>query len=40
MGKQYSALALDFGDGKNFYVIDERLFLELLEHLRESENEQ
>ena len=35
MGKRYSALALDFGDGENYYVINQRLFLELLEHLRE-----
>ncbi len=35
MGKRYSALAIDFGDGENHYLIDEHLFLELLEHLRE-----
>lgn len=35
MGKRYSALAIDFGDGEQHYIIDQRLFLELLEHLRE-----
>lgn len=35
MGKRYSALAIDFGDGEQHYLIDEHLFLELLEHLRE-----
>lgn len=38
MGKQYSALVIDFGDGEQHYLINERLFLTLLEHLRESEN--
>ena len=35
MGKRYSALVVDWGDGENHYLIDEHLFLELLEHLRE-----
>lgn len=35
MGKRYSAIVLDWGDGENHYLIDERLFLGLLEHLRE-----
>ena len=35
MGKRYSALVLDFGDHENHYLIDEHLFLELLEKLRE-----
>lgn len=39
MGKRYSALAIDFGDGEQHYLIDQRLFLELLEHLREVNNE-
>jgi len=34
MGKYYSALAFDFGDGVNQYVIDERLFKILVEHLK------
>ena len=40
MGKQYSALVLDFGDGEQHYVINEKLFLELLNHLRESEEQE
>lgn len=40
MGKRYSAIVLDWGDGENHYLIDQRLFLELLEHLREVNNEQ
>lgn len=39
MGKRYSALALDFGDGENYFLINQRLFLELLEHLREVNND-
>jgi hypothetical protein len=35
MGKRYSALAIDFGDGENHYLISEKLFLELLNYLRE-----
>lgn len=38
MGKQYSALAIQFGpDEENYYLISESLFLELLNHLRECE---
>ena len=33
MGKDYSALVFSFGDGENWYVIDERLFKRLLEAL-------
>lgn len=33
MGKAYSALAFDFGDGNNYYVIDERTFLAMKEAL-------
>lgn len=32
-GKQNSALAIDFGDGKNYYVITEKLFTELIIYL-------
>ena len=32
-GKQNSALAIDFGDGKNYYLISENLFKELVYHL-------
>ena len=39
MGKRYSAIVLDWGDGEQHYLIDQRLFLELLEHLREVNNE-
>jgi len=33
MGKQYSALAFDFGSGTNYYVVTERMFKEWLEGL-------
>lgn len=34
MGKPYSAIAFNFGpDEENHYIIDEYLFLELLQHL-------
>ena len=40
MGKSYSALAFNFGpDSENYYVIDEKLFKELIEYL-EKENEE
>lgn len=32
-GKVNSALAIDFGDGKNYYVITEKLFTELITYL-------
>jgi len=36
MGKSYSALAFDFGDnGKRYYVIEEKLFKQLLDYLEE-----
>lgn len=35
MGKKYTALAFNFGpDEPNYYIIDEYLFQDLLEHLR------
>jgi hypothetical protein len=35
MGKPYSAIVFNFGpDQENHYIIDEYLFLELLEHLK------
>ena len=37
MGKDYNALAFDYGDGKNWYVIDEKTFLHMQE-LFEQEN--
>ena len=39
MGKRYSAIVLDFGDGENHYLIDQHLFLELLDYLREVNND-
>lgn len=38
MDKQHNALTFDFGDGEQFYIIDERTFKKLLE-LLEVENE-
>ena len=31
MGKAYSALVFDFGDGHNYYVLDEKTFLKMKE---------
>lgn len=33
MGKEYSALVFDFGDGNNYYVLDEKTFLQMKEAL-------
>lgn len=34
-GNPYSAIAFNFGpDGENYYIIDEYLFLELVDHLK------
>ena len=38
MGKDYSALAFNFGDDVNYYIISEKLFIKLINLLRE-ENE-
>ena len=38
MGKHHSALAIDFGDGENHYLISQKDFLYLLEKLREEED--
>ena len=35
MGKDYSALAFNFGDDENYYIISEKLFIKLLTLLRE-----
>lgn len=35
MGKHYSAVAIDFGDGEQFYVINQRMFDRLLRALAE-----
>lgn len=37
MNKDYSALAFDFGDSKRYYIINEKLFIKLLELLKEEE---
>lgn len=37
MQRPYSALAFDFGDGQNYYIIDEDLFLRLLNYIKECE---
>lgn len=37
MGKRHSALAIDFGDNENHYLINEQDFLALLEYLRKCE---
>ena len=40
MGKSYSALAFNFGpDSENYYVIDEKLFKELIEYLDKENKE-
>lgn len=39
MNKDYSALAFDYGDGRQFYIIDETLFRTLVSLLKEEENE-
>lgn len=33
MGKSYSAVVIDFGQNEQFYIIDEKMFKKLLEHL-------
>ena len=33
MGKDYNALAFDYGDGKQFYIIDEKTFRQIVEVL-------
>lgn len=37
MGKKYSAVALDFGDGEQYYIINQKLFNILFNHLKEEE---
>lgn len=40
MGKPYSAIAFNFGpDEKNYYIIDDELFEELVTYLNEKETE-
>lgn len=38
MGKDYSALVIDFGDGKQFYLIDEKTFLRMKKLLEEDDD--
>lgn len=38
MGKYYSAVVFDFGDGEQHYIINERLFKTLLKHLEDDKN--
>lgn len=35
MGKSYSAVAIDFGDGNNHYIISEKLFKKLLRYMED-----
>lgn len=37
MGKDYSALAFNFGDDVNYYIISEKLFVKLLNLLKEEQ---
>lgn len=40
IGKDYNALCFNFGpNSKNYYVIDEKLFKQLNDYLKEAENE-
>ena len=39
MHKDYSAVVFDFGDGEDFYVIDQHLFQKLQNYLREDNND-
>lgn len=39
MNKEYAALAFDYGDGVQYYIIDEPLFLELVRLLKEENYE-
>lgn len=38
MGKPYSAIAIDFGSGENYYIISEKLFKKLIDFIREEEH--
>ena len=39
MGKDYSAVVIDFGDGKQYYLLDEKTFLRMKNYLEEAEND-
>lgn len=36
MGKDYNALAFDFGDDKRYYIVDEKTFIEMKNSLERS----
>ena len=36
MGKSYSSLAFDFGDGEDYFIIDKKLMQILIEKLKEN----
>ena len=38
MSKPYSAIAIDFGSGKNYYIISEKLFKKLIDFIQEEEH--
>lgn len=38
MGKMYSAVCFDFGDKKNYYIISEKLFKQLLNYMKEEKD--
>lgn len=38
MGKQYSAVCFDFGDGENHYIISEKMFKRLIQLVKEDDN--
>lgn len=38
MGKQYSAVCFDFGDGENNYIISEKLFKRIMTLIKEDDN--
>lgn len=35
MGKSYNALCFDYGDGKRYYIVDEKTFIKMKEALEE-----
>ena len=39
MNKDYNALAFDYGDGKNWYIIDEKTFLRMQGLFEKEDNE-
>ena len=37
MGKQYPILAFDFGDGENYYILNEKMMKKFVEYLDQQE---